>query len=355
MLWFQEGRVAQAVRDLPLYALKQTEGRLNVQIYIGRLDDLKSRFNDFLLVIHDGRRNAYYVPYSFLRQVVIPYARIRERPRDPRQRYFTVDQVRGERHVFSFGLDRFGNPLRVNLAEFHNTVGGPEGVQTVLRPGLTIPDPFRDGEGPFILGTEEAQRYGLDPNSADPVTERGRALRRSLESKGAQCTSVGGRVVVRSSSDVVSADQVVDIYDQMLSQGHVRTDHVRRPAAFRPYQKAFKEALTATYGSLCAMCDVDIRNALVASHIVPASSDRLNRANLANGILLCGLHDALFDDFLITLESDYKVAVAPYLVSSSRHIEEWVLAREGESIRLPSRHPPDQEFLTWHSRRTLGE
>lgn len=76
-------------------------------------------------------------------------------------------------------------------------------------------------------------------------------------------------------------------------------------------QELFRNNLIARYGCKCAICNKKIEKVLIASHIVPAKkSNVLDKANCENGLLLCSLHDKLFDRYLISF--DYKTGKLLY-------------------------------------------
>lgn len=69
-------------------------------------------------------------------------------------------------------------------------------------------------------------------------------------------------------------------------------------------QSEFRNKLLAKH-SKCLLCDIDFRPILIASHIKPWSecSDS-ERIDINNGLLLCPLHDKLFDKGLISFDND---------------------------------------------------
>ncbi len=70
-------------------------------------------------------------------------------------------------------------------------------------------------------------------------------------------------------------------------------------------QDIFRNNLIARYGCKCAICNKNIETMLVASHILPSSrSTVVEKANCENGLLLCSLHDRLFDRHLISFDKD---------------------------------------------------
>lgn len=131
----------------------------------------------------------------------------------------------------------------------------------------------------------------------------------------------------------------------------VETSHSQTEAETRPYQAWLKRRLMKIYEGRCAMCGLDIPQILNASHIRPVKVDTENRANPANAILLCRLHDGLFDRKLITIAPDYTIRCNPTLQSESAISKAWVYGLEGRRVFMPDEFPPDREFLAWHAAR----
>lgn len=302
-MWFENRANRYLVDNGLLYPLRQTALRSNVQIQLSKLESLLQCHSEFLIVIHNGVNTAYYVPYSWLRRNVLPRGRIRSRPHNPHQRYLTVDELRNRSHMFSFGLNRSGTPLRFDLSEFLNVAHSASELTSFLAKHkrthrVEFPE-LSPEKGPFILSRHEVEnRY----NANWSALRQGRfptwltALRR----KGFTLSASRNTLVITHPQADADASDVVDVYTRLLALGRISTTHITTVAARRPYQRGLREACLHIYDYHCAMCDVDIRSALSASHIKPASVDRRNRANLRNVLLLCQLHDSLFEQRLIT-------------------------------------------------------
>jgi hypothetical protein len=352
-MWFENSTNRYLVDDGLLYPLRQTALRKNVQIQLSKLEKLLERHSEFLVVIHNGTNKAYYVPYSWLNRKVLRRVRVRRRPYRPSQRYVTVDELRNQNDWFSFGLDRDGKPLRFSLRKFLNVINSRSKMSSLLAhcrgaDRETFPE-FLPGEGPFILSRKEAEnRYDVNW----PALKRGKRPRllRGLEGRGFRWKiERGNALVITHPKDKVNDAAIVNNYARLLESGRISTAHVRSEAQSRPYQHVLREACLNIYSYHCAMCDVDVRSSLTASHIKPASIDRRNRTNLRNVILLCQLHDSLFDHHLITVKHNYTIACSPKLQSSSKLVQEWVFDIEGKMISLPSKYPPSPSFLAWHA------
>ncbi|MCK9477175.1 MAG: HNH endonuclease [Candidatus Muirbacterium halophilum] len=61
----------------------------------------------------------------------------------------------------------------------------------------------------------------------------------------------------------------------------------------------------------CDLCEIDIQELLNASHIKPWSeSNGEEKLDINNGLLLCPIHDALFDKGFISFEDDGKIVIS---------------------------------------------
>lgn len=140
--------------------------------------------------------------------------------------------------------------------------------------------------------------------------------------------------------DLPTADLVADYV------GVSRTSVVQ----VRVKQAFFRKAVLASYEGRCCISGLSEPRLLVASHIVPWSTDPKNRLNPRNGLCLSSLHDKAFDAGLLTLSTDHRVVMSsaaksllddPFAISS-------LLAYAGQKIRLPQKFTPDEAFLEHH-------
>ncbi|HEY1943734.1 MAG TPA: HNH endonuclease signature motif containing protein [Roseiarcus sp.] len=89
-------------------------------------------------------------------------------------------------------------------------------------------------------------------------------------------------------------DAARDIYQQVGVRGVV--------------QRIFRRALMLAYGEQCAFCGLQFHAALEAAHIKPwGHSDRQQRLDPTNGLLLCSTHHRLFDDHSLTIAPDRTI------------------------------------------------
>ncbi|WP_075983674.1 HNH endonuclease [Bacillus massilinigeriensis] len=83
---------------------------------------------------------------------------------------------------------------------------------------------------------------------------------------------------------------------------------VFRTIKTRQGQYKLRNLLLGNYQSKCALCKITHPSLLITSHIKPwSSSSQKERVASKNAILLCEIHDALFENGFISLDDDYNV------------------------------------------------
>ncbi|MBY0144324.1 HNH endonuclease [Neobacillus niacini] len=87
---------------------------------------------------------------------------------------------------------------------------------------------------------------------------------------------------------------------------------VLRTIKARQGQYKLRKTLLQNYNCKCAMCDINNPKLLITSHIKTWSASSADeRINPSNSILLCKLHDGLFEYGYISLNDDYEVLYSP--------------------------------------------
>lgn len=114
-------------------------------------------------------------------------------------------------------------------------------------------------------------------------------------------------------------------------------------------QHFFRRAVLSSYRGRCCMSGLSDPRLLVASHIVPWSSDKFNRLNPSNGLCLSALHDRAFDQGLISLTDDFQVILSDDLrTRDDIFVKTIFLPIENQQIELPERFLPAPQFLQHH-------
>jgi predicted restriction endonuclease len=116
-------------------------------------------------------------------------------------------------------------------------------------------------------------------------------------------------------------------------------------------QQFFRQAVLNAYDVRCCISGINVPDLLIASHIKPWGKFPEDRLNPRNGLCLSTLHDAAFDDGLITLDEKLSVVLSKRLKSFFPQItlEQNFVPFENKTIRLPDKlAEPDPEFLRYH-------
>jgi putative restriction endonuclease len=118
----------------------------------------------------------------------------------------------------------------------------------------------------------------------------------------------------------------------------------------RLVQSFFRATILASYNCVCSVCQLNLEEMLMASHIIPWAVDSQRRADPTNGILLCALHDRAFDRGLFTIDDSFQLRVATRVrkATTSKIQLLALVAIEGSRIVLPERFLPDRDALAFH-------
>jgi len=129
---------------------------------------------------------------------------------------------------------------------------------------------------------------------------------------------------------------------------------ITRPTKQRRGQDYFREIVLNNYANRCAITGLPIRELLIASHILPWSGDEGQRLNVRNGICLNRLHDAAFDQGLISFDDELSLLLSPRLKTflPQESVRTSFEIHQGKPFDLPTDGIyPDAEFLTNHRQR----
>ena len=112
------------------------------------------------------------------------------------------------------------------------------------------------------------------------------------------------------------------------------------PRRARPKQKSFEFEVFKRYGKKCAVCEVDVREMLVAAHIRGKAENGSDDER--NGLVLCKNHHVAFDEGLFSIEPESHLICTPEEGPSRQDLRI-------EYTRLsPARNKPHEDALRWH-------
>ncbi len=120
-----------------------------------------------------------------------------------------------------------------------------------------------------------------------------------------------------------------------------------REVKIRKKQAKLRKEILINYEGQCALCDINKEDLLICSHIAPWAHDEENRLNTKNSILLCSLHDRLFDKGYFTLDENYNIIYG-------KKTDKIIKTKLEELVfRKPKKDEPGIEFLRYHKKNIL--
>lgn len=155
--------------------------------------------------------------------------------------------------------------------------------------------------------------------------------------------------------DLFTKDEAKDL--DLLQRDRVRLvaptgpTEVHTTVKVRRGQQFFRQTVLTAYDVRCCISGINVPRLLVASHIKPWSKFADERLNPCNGLCLSSLHDAAFDEGLITLDEKSRVVLSKQLKKHFPQpaLEQNFVPYEGKAIRLPVKlAEPDPQFLAYH-------
>jgi integrase len=139
-------------------------------------------------------------------------------------------------------------------------------------------------------------------------------------------------------------EQFEKIYHVMMNENDGKD--VFRIIKTRVGQHKLRKILLQNYKYQCAMCDISNRKLLVTSHIKPwVDSSPEERIDPRNAILLCKLHDALFENGFISLSDEYEILFSKDFDFPAQGIQTNI------RFKKPLKDAPSPVFLKEHRQK----
>lgn len=243
-------------------------------------------------------------------------------------------------HKLTFGQLHARQPVIIALAK---KLGRPPGSVAMKLCNLASLDPAlrltgRKGlEGASALDRAVWTEFHADLNQTVPASED--ALRKLFHADEAADLEVlpkqGVRVRQRPPSGPTETTATVKL---------------------RRGQEYFRDAVLNNFGGRCGITHLNVRDLLIASHILPWGTHENERLNVRNGLCLSRLHDAAFDRYLISFDDNLRLLISPELKAElpQRIVADNFGAYVGEPLRLPEdATPPNLDFIAIHRAKFL--
>jgi putative restriction endonuclease len=214
-----------------------------------------------------------------------------------------------------------GQPMRLIV---QTGIWKPAVLDSALTIRTTYTPPNQEPPYSDSIDAEGLIRYkyhGLDPNHSD-----NRALRAAMESEAEMAYFVGvdrGVYVPRWPVWVVAEDPANHEFaisvDHGLQLSHLALDpsrraYVARLVQERLHQPVFRSRVLRAYESSCAMCRLRHAELLDAAHIL-RDGHPLGDPVVPNGLALCKIHHAAFDQNILGVRPDLLIEVQPKVLA----------------------------------------
>lgn len=110
------------------------------------------------------------------------------------------------------------------------------------------------------------------------------------------------------------SEHAAAVYDS--PEAEFRRRYATRAVLHRLHQTGFRERVLAAYRDQCALCRLRHRELLEAAHII-GDKEIGGEPDIRNGLALCKLHHAAFDNFFLAIRPDYTVEVKRSILEES--------------------------------------
>jgi predicted restriction endonuclease len=200
---------------------------------------------------------------------------------------------------------------------------------------LGIPAPARGGG---FIAMDILHYYDIRDNKKGILKTR--SIESELENSSERYKSALKLLIDSEKYKKTVADVIEGKYDEYsIPNGPTEFN---RNVTVRIGQDILRKRVLLNYRNKCALCNVDIEELLICSHIVPWAIDTASRLNPRNAICLCSWHDSLFDKGYISIDDNYNIILS--------NIVPDYLRKELQSIKYEyaEREMPGKEFIKYH-------
>jgi len=152
----------------------------------------------------------------------------------------------------------------------------------------------------------------------------------------------------------VVADYKEVLIDDPISRREEKSEsrraYITTQVKQRLHQRGFRERVLAAYRSQCAFCELKHTSLLDAAHIVP-DEDPDGLPSVNNGLALCKIHHAAFDQYIIGVTPDYQLKVRTDILEEidGPMLRHGIQELHNHKLILPRSKSawPDRKLLDW--------
>jgi len=136
----------------------------------------------------------------------------------------------------------------------------------------------------------------------------------------------------------LSVDRSLRSLTTASAVSEIERKYVERLIRQRVHQPAFRARVMLAYDTRCTICNLGHARLLDAAHIIGDADDK-GAAVVTNGLSLCKIHHAAYDENFLGISSDYKVHVNGDLLAEidGPMLRHGLQEMHGRSLMLPSK------------------
>ncbi|KGM13412.1 HNH endonuclease [Cellulomonas bogoriensis] len=158
---------------------------------------------------------------------------------------------------------------------------------------------------------------------------------------------------------VIALDEAFRYMGDVRHLAEPQRQYAMRLAKQRLHQPAFRTRVLLAYQTRCAVCSLKHGSLLDAAHIVPdGNDDPRGLPTTPNGLALCKIHHAAYDQNMLGVSPDYTVEINRDVLEEidGPMLKHGIQAMHGRTLTLPSKKTdrPKRELLAWRWERFAG-
>lgn len=253
--------------------------------------------------------------------------------------------------LLSFAIDGMDLPI----IDYSRGIRNPQVFSSTLSIVSSASGPYDDTEsedGLLHYSYRTGDPWGGDNRKLRHAIESGQPLilfRKEVENI---YTPIAPVYVVddvpEESAFLIALDESFTFIPSVRDLNAAQRKYAVRLAKQRLHQPAFRTRVLVAYDVQCAVCQLKHGSLLDAAHIVPDSHER-GLPTVNNGLALCKIHHAAYDQGMLSITADYIVEIDRDLLLEvdGPMLKHGLQEMHGREISLPRRDidRPDRELL----------
>ena len=281
---------------------------------------------------------------------------------EARMRAQIIDQVMAQAEASGGFLSRAElldwriDGQRLPVIDYSRGIRNPAEFASTLSIVSTVGGPYDDVESPDDGLLHYSYRKG------DPWTGDNRKLRNAMETGMPLIlfrkeipnvlTPVAPVYVVDDEPEnncfIIALDEAFRFLPRGAAMSADQKRYALRLARQRLHQPAFRTRVLVAYEKRCAVCALRHPSLLDAAHIL-SDSDPRSLPTVTNGLAMCKIHHAAFDQSMLGITPDYEVRISTKVLAEvdGPMLRHGIQAMDGTNLWVPRQltSQPDRDLL----------